>query len=147
MVTWAQAIAPRLTYRLRYGAWCDHQGVLRARTVEEIDSRTPYRPGWGPWEMWDLGRDKIRSCRRCGHVETASGHPFRDPVIAWWRHLSDHARTTWLVVTAALAGVACILASWTPWWPLVLIGYVTAAWCALIAVALRWEARRWDNRR
>lgn len=31
---------------------------------------------FGPWRMVDLGREKIRTCRGCGRLETTN-HPWR----------------------------------------------------------------------
>jgi hypothetical protein len=86
-------LAPRLTYRARFGHWCDHRtyyagapwnvpddaDLASGRVVSDVDTdMVPVNRGWSDWEMIDLGRAKIRSCRRCGYVETTMGHPMRD---------------------------------------------------------------------
>lgn len=41
---------PRLRYRLRHGHWCEH-------------------PNWGPWELIDMGRTKMRRCPDCTQAQ------------------------------------------------------------------------------
>jgi hypothetical protein len=88
----ARRCAPRLAYRLRTGGWCDH--VTRIRITDGDGGLVdPWQDrGWEPWQMWDLGRDKIRICHRCGHVETLAGHPIRDRLTAGWYRIPDRWR-------------------------------------------------------
>ena len=110
-------IAPRLAYRLRYGWWCDHQTRRYQSWMDEVDvaagnlpaGDAPPDPGWSEWEMWDLGRDKIRHCRRCGHVQTLSGPPLRGWVRDWWTARTQHQRDLALAGASILAGAGATL--------------------------------------
>lgn len=113
--TVVRVVAPRATYRLRFGHWCDHQTYYAQEPIQDqvpvaIRPLVPVNHGWGPWEMIDLGRAKIRSCQRCGHVETTMPHPMRDMarematrpgvqlamVVAW--AVGSLALLTWLML-------------------------------------------------
>lgn len=99
-----KTLAPRLTYRVRYGYWCDHLDTRYMPLTDGMES-VVWR-GWSEWEMWDLGRDKIRHCRRCEYTQTLSGPPLRTALREWWGHRTDLQRALigtllWSIVGAA----------------------------------------------
>jgi hypothetical protein len=82
----ARALWPRLTYRLWSGHWCTHATYRFGSWVDEVDvaagnaeySEDMVNPGFGPWEMYDMGRAKHRCCARCGYRETTWPTPVMD---------------------------------------------------------------------
>jgi len=57
MITWALNRWGRFVGWLKTGTWCQHED-------------------WTYWYMVDLGREKIRFCKRCGWMETTN-HPWQ----------------------------------------------------------------------
>lgn len=120
-----RVLVPRLAYRLRYGHWCDHQTYSAPDAWPGLGTHTVNR-GWSDWEMIDLGRDKIRSCRRCGHAETTRPTPIRD-----W--LIRYPRTAWTGGGIMAAGIGLIvlgLGAVTVGGCLTVLGVLTAAFAA-----------------
>jgi hypothetical protein len=69
-------LAPRLTYRLENGQWCDHQ-----RHVKDLGGgQCLVSSGWDAGQLIDMGRRKLFTCLRCGYQETNLGHPVREAI-------------------------------------------------------------------
>jgi hypothetical protein len=85
-VSFLRAWFPRLSFRLYYGLWCDHadRRVGSGYTLAEADSNMHTEFGWGPWKIFDMGRNKIRTCHRCWYSETLTDKPIRRMVVRWW---------------------------------------------------------------
>lgn len=130
----ASALAPRLAFRLRNGQWCDHRtyrfhswmdevehaDMAAGRIVSDVDLDALPEPcppdvGWGPWELADLGRMKIRFCVRCGHMETTLGHPVRDWLRESWNRWVDAGLVLAFLSGCAGAGVVVIASVLTGW--------------------------------
>lgn len=139
--TLARIVAPRAVYRARFGHWCDHQDVrldadlggnllttlerMRKTYGLRLDAEQAIQRmvhagddgvtllGWGPWELVDLGRQKVRHCCRCGHMESTYPHPMRDMA----RELADRPMIAVILgITATVALLA--LLTWLMLWVL-----------------------------
>lgn len=113
-MNWARALAPRLTYWLRTGQRCDHATYDASPYDHAAGISTPDL-GWGPWELYDLGRAKHRFCARCGHFESTVGHPVRDGLRAGWRALplALQELIAVLVVVTVLSTALILVVVWT----------------------------------
>lgn len=144
-----KALAPRLTYRVRYGYWCDHLDTRYMPLTDGMES-VVWR-GWSEWRMCDLGRDKYRECYRCGHGETLSGPPLRTALREWWASrmtwfwgLSDHQRNR-ITDLASIMFVAAFLAVLLFTSPLVQ-SMVGISVCVLVGTVSVWAYRRQGRR-
>ena len=113
-MNWARVLAPRLTYRLRHGHWCDHADYYAPAQWSSLDTEL-VNPGWGPWELYDMGRAKHHWCERCGHYESTYGHPIREWLAATARryHLALAIISALILVLGACGWV--ILADTGPY--------------------------------
>jgi hypothetical protein len=130
MPSWLRWAAPRLTYRISTGHWCDHadQRVSLEWTLgPNGEAGSMVDQGWGPWEMADLGRMKIRHCERCGHMETTLGHPIRDGIATWWRGLSVKLRQCVILTVWCLVAVPLAVLAWH-------LSVAVAAFCTVLLV-------------
>lgn len=141
----ARVLAPRLTHRLRTGQWCDHETYRFRNWMDEVDTAsgaiTGGAPapdvGWGPWELADLGRMKVRYCQRCGHMESTHERTV-DLVRQWWRsHDRRTRRAGRLCLIAALISGVTIFSYVVTYWPMLLVmGALAVIW--LIGVIRGW---------
>lgn len=86
-MSFLRAWFPRLSFRLYYGLWCDHEDYVigSGYTMAEAKTNTHTEFGWGGWQLFDMGRNKIRTCNQCWYSETLTDKPIRRTIARWWR--------------------------------------------------------------